>query len=266
MLPSISNLEKTAPGNFRTRFVWRGNATNRIRDQEVDFILDHDDVYPNIKIGAGEALQCPTLLRNGFGGHRIEGIGDKHVPWIHNVKNTDMILAIDDQDCMDIYRLFNEKDGIEYLKSIGVKDEDISNLQLFGISGIGNMLSAIKMAKYYEMEEDDVVFTILTDSSSMYTSRLGELEEQQGPFSLIEAAKVHASALLHQGIDNALELTYYERLRVHNLKYYTWVEQQGKTYEELNRQWYDRDYWKSIPRMLDEIDKLITEFNKLIEG
>ncbi len=228
---------------------------------------DHlKNVYPNIKIGAGEALQCPTLLRNGFGGHRIEGIGDKHVPWIHNVKNTDMILAIDDQDCMDIYRLFNEKDGIEYLKSIGVKDEDISNLQLFGISGIGNMLSAIKMAKYYEMEEDDVVFTILTDSSSMYTSRLGELEEQQGPFSLIEAAKVHASALLHQGIDNALELTYYERLRVHNLKYYTWVEQQGKTYEELNRQWYDRDYWKSIPRMLDEIDKLITEFNKLIEG
>lgn len=228
---------------------------------------DHlKNVYPDIKIGAGEALQCPTLLRNGFGGHRIEGIGDKHVPWIHNVKNTDMILAIDDQDCMDIYRLFNEPEGLEYLKSIGIKDEDIANLQLFGISGIGNLLSAIKMAKYYELEEDDVVFTILTDSSEMYTSRLGELTEQQGPFSLIEAAKVHAAALLHQGIDNALELTYYDRLRVHNLKYYTWVEQQGKTYEELMRQWYDRDYWKSIPRMLGEIDELIEAFNKEITG
>ncbi len=227
---------------------------------------DHlKDEYPNIKIGAGEALQCPTLLRNGFGGHRIEGIGDKHVPWIHNVKNTDMVLSIDDQDCMDIYRLFNEPAGIEYLKSIGIKDEDIDHLKYFGISGIGNTLSAIKMAKYYEMDEDDVVFTILTDSSVMYTSRLKELEEQQGKFDATEAAKVHAAALLHQGIDNALELGYYDRLRIHNLKYYTWVEQQGKTYEELNRQWYDRNYWKDIPKLSKKIDKLITEFNDLID-
>ena len=226
---------------------------------------DHlKDVYPNIKIGAGEALQCPTLLRNGFGGHRIEGIGDKHVPWIHNVKNTDMVLSIDDQDCMDIYRLFNEPEGKEYLRSIGVKESDIANLALFGISGIGNMLSAIKMAKYYEMEEDDVVFTILTDSSVMYTSRLAELTEQQGPFSLMEAARVHSGALLHQGIDNALELGYYDRLRIHNLKYYTWVEQQGKTYEELNRQWYDRNYWKDIPKLVPVIDALIKEFNDQI--
>lgn len=226
---------------------------------------DHlKDEYPNLKIGAGEALQCPTLLRNGFGGHRIEGIGDKHVPWIHNVKNTDMVLSIDDQDCMDIYRLFNEPAGIEYLKSIGIKDEDIDNLKYFGISGIGNTLSAIKMAKYYEMDEDDVVFTILTDSSVMYTSRLAELDEQQGKFNATEAAKVHAAALLHQGIDNALELGYYDRLRIHNLKYYTWVEQQGKTYEELNRQWYDRNYWKDIPKLSKKIDKLITEFNDLI--
>ena len=168
---------------------------------------DHlKDIYPNIKIGAGEAQQCPTLLRNGVGGHRIEGIGDQHVPWIHNVKSTDMICSIDDQDCMDIYRLFNETDGIEYLKSIGVQDKDIANLQLFGISGIGNMLSAIKMAKYYEMESDDVVFTVLTDSSVMYKSRLLELDDQQGKFNPVEAARVHSGALLHQGIDNDLEL------------------------------------------------------------
>ena len=225
---------------------------------------DHlKDVYPHLVIAAGEAKQCPTLLRNGFGGHRIEGIGDKHVPWIHNVKNTDMICAIDDQDCMDIYRLFNEPEGIKYLKeTVGLCDKDIENLQLFGISGIGNMLSAIKMAKYYEMEEDDVVFTICTDSSIMYKTRLAELDEQQGKFTEMEAARVHSGALLHQSIQDALELTYYERLRVHNLKYYTWVEQQGKTYEELNRQWYDRDYWKSIPPMAAKIDELIEAFNK----
>ena len=228
---------------------------------------DHlKNVYPDIKIGAGEALQCPTLLRNGFGAHRIEGIGDKHVPWIHNVKNTDMVLSIDDQDCMDIYRLFNEETGKNYLRSLGVKEEDIANLALFGISGIGNMLSAIKMAKYYEMEEDDVVFTILTDSTVMYTSRLAELTAEQGPFTETEAARVHSGALMHQGIDNALELGYYDRLRIHNLKYYTWVEQQGKTYEELNRQWYDSEYWKELPKLTPKIDKLITEFNSMIKG
>ena len=228
---------------------------------------DHlKNVYPDIKIGAGEALQCPTLLRNGFGAHRIEGIGDKHVPWIHNVKNTDMVLSIDDQDCMDMYRLFSEETGKNYLRSLGVKEEDIANLALFGISGIGNMLSAIKMAKYYEMEEDDVVFTILTDSTVMYTSRLAELTAEQGPFTETEAARVHSGALMHQGIDNALELGYYDRLRIHNLKYYTWVEQQGKTYEELNRQWYDREYWKELPKLTPKIDKLITEFNSMIKG
>ncbi|MFA6775414.1 MAG: pyridoxal-phosphate dependent enzyme [Sphaerochaetaceae bacterium] len=222
------------------------------------------DAYPNIKIGAGEALQCPTLLRNGFGGHRIEGIGDKHVPWIHNVKNTDMILAINDQDCMDIYRLFNEPAGISYLRKQGVKEADLKNLPLFGISGIGNLLGAIKMAKYYEMDENDVIFTILTDSSIMYTSRLKELQAQQGPFDETEAARILAAALHHQGIENASELTYYDRLRIHNLKYYTWVEQQGKTYEELNRQWYDRTYWKQIPPMAAKIDEMIEAFNKEI--
>jgi len=224
---------------------------------------DHlKDVYPNIKIGSGEALQCPTLSRNGFGGHRIEGIGDKHVPWIHNVKNTDMVLAIDDQDCMDIYRLFNEPAGLSYLRKMGVSDKDIDNLSLFGISGIGNLLGAIKMAKYYEMDENDVVFTILTDSSIMYTSRLSELDVKQGAFDEIEAAKVLASALKHQGIENAMELTYYDKLRIHNLKYYTWVEQQGKTYKELNEQWYDRNYWKQIPPMAAKIDEMIEAFDK----
>ena len=220
------------------------------------------NLYPNIKIAAGEALQCPTLLRNGFGGHRIEGIGDKHVPWIHNAKNTDLITAIDDQDCMDIYRLFNEDAGLEYMRSLGLDDQEIYNLSLYGISGVGNLLMAIKLAKYYELGEDDVVFTILTDASEMYTSRLTEMTEQQGEFTPIDAAKVHAACLMHQGIDNVEELGYYDKLRVHNLKYYTWVEQQGKTYEEITAQWYDREYWKQLPGMADKIDVMINAFNK----
>jgi cysteine synthase len=219
--------------------------------------------YPHLKISAGEALQCPTLLRNGFGGHRIEGIGDKHVPWVHNVKNTDMICAIDDEDCMRIFRLFNEPAGLKYLKEVvGLSQKDMDNLKLFGISGIGNMLSAVKMAKYYEMEEDDVVFTILTDSSAMYTTRLSEQTALHGEFTSDDAARVYGGSMMHQGMEDALELSYYERLRVHNLKYYTWVEQQGKTYDELNRQWYDRNYWKEIPQDLEKIDELIEEFNK----
>ena len=173
-----------------------------------------------------------------------------------------MICSIDVQDCMDIYRLFNEPEGIKYLKEVaGVSEKDIENLQLFGISGIGNLLSAIKMAKYYEMDENDVVFTILTDSSVMYTSRLAELTEQQGKFTQLEAARVYSGALMHQSIANTLELGYYDRLRIHNHKYYTWVEQQGKTYEEINRQWYDRNYWKDIPAYAQKIDELIEAFN-----
>ena len=68
------------------------------------------ELYPGAKLAVGEALQCPTLLDNGFGAHRIEGIGDKHVPWIHNIKNTDMVIAIDDEDSQNLLRLFNESD------------------------------------------------------------------------------------------------------------------------------------------------------------
>ncbi len=226
-----------------------------------DFLKEH---YPLLKVVAAEALQCPTLMRNGFGGHRIEGIGDKHVPWIHNVKNTDMIAAVDDQDCMDLYRLFNEPVGIEYLKKMGLDSKAIDELQLYGISGIGNVLAAMKVAKYYELGEDDVVFTVLTDSSEMYTSRIQEQEDLQGKFDEHAAIRALTACAHAQSIDNLKELTYYDRLAIHNLKYYTWVEQQGKTYEEINAQWYDKNYWKDIPAMADQIDELIEAFNKEI--
>jgi len=220
-------------------------------------------LFPTSKVIASEALQCPTLLNNGFGAHRIEGIGDKHVPWIHNIKNTDMVVAIDDNAVVNILRLFNEPEGQKYLVKKGVPAELVSRLDLLGFSGIANLLSAVKFAKYNELGEQDVVLTVLTDSMELYTSRIQELREQVGPFSETDAAEAFARDLKGVAVDNLLELTYESRRRVHNLKYYTWVEQQGKTYEEILAQWYDPNYWTDIQGQVEEIDNLITEFNHL---
>ena len=217
--------------------------------------------YPGLKLAAGEALQGPTLLNNCFGGHRIEGIGDKHVPWIHNVKNTDMVIAIDDNDSQDLTRLFNEPEGRDYLAAdLGVDRAWLEQLSLLGISGIANLLCCIKMAKYYEFTENDVVATVLTDSIVMYGSRIDELHARDGDYSHEKAAVDYARHLGGLKTDNMLELTYPERRRVHNLKYYTWVEQQGKTAEELNDQWYGTAF-ADVHTQAAAIDELIEAFN-----
>src|SRR5512146_2241309 len=196
-------------------------------------------LFPDSKIVASEALQCPTLLENGFGAHRIEGIGDKHVPWIHNTKNTDMVTAIDDNAVVNISRLFNEETGRAYLVEKGVPEEVVGRLDLLGFSGISNVLSCIKAAKYYEMDENDIMVTVLTDSMELYRSRIHEMEQEFGQYTERDAAADFAQYLHGQSTDNMLELRYTDRRRVHNLKYYTWVEQQA-----------------------DEIDELIVECNK----
>jgi len=137
-------------------------------------------LFPGSKIIASEALQCPTLLENGYGAHRIEGIGDKHVPWIHNSKNTDMIVAIDDNAVVNISRLFNEESGRAFLVEQGVPEKIVGQLDLMGFSGISNVLSAIKAAKYYEMGENDIMLTVLTDSMELYRSRIHEMREECG--------------------------------------------------------------------------------------
>lgn len=222
--------------------------------------------YPRSKIAVGEALQCPTILNNGFGDHRVEGIGDKHIPWVHNVKNTDMAIAVDDNYSVSLLRLFNEPAGKEYLvRELGMSKEEVESLALMGISGITNMLCAIKFAKYYELTENDVVATILTDSVEMYISRIEELREEKGEYTSIGAAVDYASYLQNVGIDNLLELTYAERKRIHNLKYYTWVEQQGRSVQELNDLWYAQDKtFEAVQKQADEVDELIEEFNSQV--
>ena len=219
--------------------------------------------YPYSKIAVGEALQCPTILNNGFGAHRIEGIGDKHIPWVHNVKNTDMAIAIDDSDSMALLRLFNEQAGKQYLtEEAGLNAEDVENLALMGISGISNMLCAIKFAKYYELTGRDVVATILTDSVEMYLSRLEELRNERGEYTAKNAAADFAASLRGIRTDNLIELTYIERKRVHNLKYYTWVEQQGRSSYELDDQWYHQDKtFEAVQGQTEQIDALIDDFN-----
>ena len=219
------------------------------------------EVYPAMKLAVGEALQCPTILENGFGGHRIEGIGDKHIPWIHNVKNTDMVIDVDDNDAMALLRLFNEPAGKAQLIEAGVDPQLVESLALMGISGIANVLCCIKMAKYYELTEHDVVCTVLTDSADMYRSRLAELTQQLGEYDAKAAAYDFALHLMGLKTDCMAELGYYDRKRVHNLKYYTWVEQQGKTTEELDALWYGTE-WADVHSQADALDELIRAFNE----
>ncbi len=265
-------------------YLWHYDVTGHAMEEVLDQVMGPRDVYrvmasatgsagtiasgdymkqvfPTSKIVASEALQCPTLLENGFGSHRIEGIGDKHVPWVHNVKNTDLIVAIDDNAVVNLARLFNEPAGRKHLVSQGVSEDLINQLDLLGFSGISNMLSAIKFAKYYEMGKNDIVLTILTDSMELYGSRLSEMQAESGDYQELNAAADYARYLQGVTTDNMIELSYLERRRIHNLKYFTWVEQQGKTYEEIMAQWYEKDYWTSVQAQVDEIDALIDEYN-----
>jgi len=221
------------------------------------------EIFPTSKVAASEALQCPTLIQNGFGAHRIEGIGDKHIPWIHNLKNTDMVMAIDDEACMSLVRLFNEPAGRAYLATQGVPQELVQRLDLLGISSVANVLSSIKFAKWYELGEQDIVLTVFTDSMELYGSRLQELHEEHGEYSEVDAAADYHRYLLGCTVDYVQELGYRDRQRVHNLKYFTWVEQQGKTYEEIQAQWYAPDYWSSIHGQIEEMDALIEQFNEM---
>jgi cysteine synthase len=219
-------------------------------------------IHPFLKVIASEALQCPTILRNGFGAHRIEGIGDKHIPWIHNIKNTDAVTAIDDDDPMRILRLFNGPEGINYLKIEGVDQETINSLQLLGISGISNVLSAIKTAKYYEMTSDDIIFTVATDSSDLYHSRIEELLIERGSYTGLQAARDFEKCIIGQTTDNMRELNYLDRRAIHNLKYFTWVEQQEKDVEDLEQLWYDRNIWPEMFNQVHRWDELINDFNE----
>jgi len=256
-MEEVYNSIKNSKSKFSGLFLTQGSAGTL---GSGDYLREK---FPLLKVCAGEALQCPTLLYNGYGGHRIEGIGDKHVPWIHNIKNTDIVAGIDDEANIRIMRLFNENSGHSFLmNSLGIDEHFVQKLNMLGISSIANLMGCIKMAKYYEMNEHDTLFTVATDSMEMYGSRMAEENTRLGAYSELQAAIDFEAQLLGQKTDHMLELSYYDKKRIHNLKYFTWIEQQGKTVEELNAQWFDENYWTNEWKKCELWDQKIEEFNE----
>ncbi len=219
--------------------------------------------FPHLRVVAVEALQCPTLLSCGFGGHRIEGIGDKHIPWIHNVRNTDVVVAVDDEQCLALMRLFNESEGQAFLIRQGVALAFVQQLPLVGISGICNLVAAIKTAKLFDLDGRDVIVTPLTDSMELYQSRVNEQRKLHGPYSQATAGRHFGRYLEAVATDHMRELSHAERKALHNFKYFTWVEQQGRTADELRRLW-DPDFWTENFAQVEEWDRLIEQFNSRV--
>jgi len=212
--------------------------------------------HPGCAVVAVEPVQCPTLYNVGFGAHRIEGIGDKHVTWIHNVWATDLLVCIDDQDCLEGLQLLHQ--GSEVLAAEGIDAQVAASwTDMFGISGVCNVLGAIKAARFYGLGPKDAVVTVATDGFDRYPSVLQKLSREQGPMNRDEARR-RVSIFRGQKSDWILEGTREVRRRWHNQKYFTWVEQQGKTVDDLRAQ-EDPAYWISHQERAAVIDRRIVE-------
>ncbi len=220
------------------------------------------DIY-GTKIVAVEALECPTMLENGFGEHNIQGIGDKHIPLIHNVMNTDVVVGVSDRATDELDALFNMPAGQQYLASRhGFSAELIDALTHFGFSAICNVLAAIKTAKLMGYGANDAIVTIATDGGALYPSeRVKTIATRfKGEFSAVDAAEIFSEHLGSVSTDNMIDCTERDRNRIFNLGYYTWVEQQGTPLDvfEARR---SQSFWRSVRSYAPVWDNLITEFN-----
>lgn len=212
-------------------------------------------VFPETRIIGLEPIQCPTLYSNGYGDHDIQGIGDKHVTWIHNVLNMDAIMCIDDMECKLALQLLTDAVGVEYLANeVGIGEDKAKFLSgVIGISGVCNLLGAIKTAKYYRLGPDDTVVTVFTDAIDRYHSVMAKLDEQFGRFDLMKARARFYGILQQAKTDYVQEGTMNNRDRWFNLKYYTWVEQHGKSVAELDAQ-RSQSWWRDQQSLIPEID------------
>jgi cysteine synthase len=214
-------------------------------------------VHPDCRIVGLEPVQCPTLYSNGFGGHDIQGIGDKHVTWIHHTDNMDALMCIDEWDCKKGMQLLHENDGHAVICQYGVEASELECLKdIFGISGICNVLGAIKAAKHYRFGKGDVIFTVATDGPDRYGSVMKQMDKELGRMDAPEAEHRLLSIFHRQGIDYIREGTQHAKDCWANLKYYTWVEQQGKDVEELRAQ-RSPEYWMREQARIDATDKAI---------
>jgi cysteine synthase A len=220
------------------------------------------------KIVAVEALECPTMLNNGYGEHNIQGIGDKHIPLIHNVMNTDVVTAVSDAVSDALNFLFNEEVGRKYLVQRKKIDPELVRLfENVGISGFANIAAAIKMARCFDYGANDVIMTVATDSAAMYGSERESYRARHyaSGFDEVDAGELFGRYLGGITDDHVLDLTYAERKRIFNLGYYTWVEQQGISVEDFDRR-KNQDFWRGLVDTIPAWDRLIEDFNAEVGG
>lgn len=215
-------------------------------------------------IVAAEALECPTMLMNGYGAHNIQGIGDKHIPLIHNVMNTDIVCAISDKATDHLDVLFNTPAGQRHLHDVmGVPKEVVRQLVNFGFSSTANVLAAIKTAKLLDLTPHDVLFTVATDGSELYSSEREKTLDRCYPtgFGERNAAEVSARFLQSVTTDHMLQLTEFDRNRIFNLGYYTWVEQQEVALEDFEVR-KKQTFWQELRDIVPLWDERVKRFNE----
>jgi cysteine synthase len=215
------------------------------------------------KIVAVEALECPTMLRNGFGEHNIQGIGDKHIPLIHNVMNTDLVVDISDRATDRLLVLFNTDAGRAFLAARDVPEVVLAALPSFGVSSICNIVAAIKTAKQLDLGPEEAVVTVATDGAALYLTELDKIlpRDFPGGFGAVEAAETFGQYVLGAGADDLLELTPLDRERIFNLGYYTWVEQQGTSFEHFVAR-REQAFWRDLRASVPAWDDAIREMNE----
>ena len=218
----------------------------------------------NTKIAVVEATECPTLLNNGYGEHNIQGIGDKHVPLIHNVMNTDFVVGISDQATNNLNLMFNTDVGKKYIISKkGFDNNFVNRLPEFGFSTIANILASIKLAKYMKLGSEDAIITVATDGADLYLSELQKTKEDfTGIYDETACAEIYGQYLKGISTDNTLELNQKEKERIFNLGYYTWVEQQGVDINEFEKR-RDQSFWNDHHNYMLSLDNRIKEFNSM---
>jgi len=224
---------------------------------------DHLKSLHGTKIVAVEAIECPTMLCNGYGEHNIQGIGDKHIPLIHNVMNTDLIVGVSDLASDSLNLLFGGNVGRSYLAGRRkIDSEVVGSFDDIGISGLANIVAAIKVAKHLDLGAEDVIMTVATDSALLYGSERQSFLSRRYPegFDEVNAGEIYSGHL--EGIvdDHVLELTHFDRKRIFNLGYYTWVEQQGVAIDDFDRR-RDQRFWRDLVGSIPAWDRLIQEFN-----
>ena len=216
------------------------------------------------KIAVVEATECPTLLYGGYGEHNIQGIGDKHVPLIHNVMNTDFVVGISDQATNYLNLIFNTEIGQKYLiEKNGLEDNLVKRFPEFGFSSIANILASIKLAKYMNLSSDDAILTVATDGADLYSTELEKIKKDfVGSFDTTACAELYGQYFQGATTDHMLELSQRDKERIFNLGYYTWVEQQGVdlSHFEARR---NQDFWDQHLQSMLDLDEEIDRFNNL---